>query len=232
MDRIVPGSANLALGGEARVIELVEQEIAARGLGPGGRLPTEREFALRSGESRTTVRHALEALEAEGRVVRHVGRGTFIASPRQDGRRESRAVEATSPAEIMAVRLLIEPQMVKLAVVAATPTDFAEIDRCLRGGEEAAGYSDFEAWDAALHRALAEATHNGLLVQVCQMVGASRSQPLWGSLKRRSSTTERRDEYKQDHREIVAAVTERNAEAAQAAMRRHLLRVRTYILGE
>jgi DNA-binding FadR family transcriptional regulator len=138
---------------------------------------------------------------------------------------------ATSPAEIMAVRLLIEPQMMPLAVAAATPADFDEMKRCLRGGDAAEGYEDFEVWDAALHRAIAQSTHNGLVLRIIQMINAARGQPLWGSLKRRSSTVQRRTAYKRDHRDIVMALTERDAETAHRAMRRHLLRVRANIFG-
>jgi DNA-binding FadR family transcriptional regulator len=219
-----------ALGGAAAVLELIEREIAARGVGPGGRLPTERELAQSSGQSRTAVRRALEILEADGRVVRHVGRGTFLA-PAVPGPGSAGAV-ATSPAEIMAVRLLIEPRMMPLAVAAATQADFDEIQRCLAGGEEAASFEDFETWDAALHRAFAAATHNSLLASVMRMVSDARDQPLWGTLKRRSSTPERRDAYRREHRAIARALAERHAEAATDAMREHLLRVRANILGE
>lgn len=217
------------LGSEARAIELIEQEIADHGIGPGGRLPTERALAERSGESRTTVRRALGILEAEGRIVRHIGRGTFVAPDRSS---DVDGPEATSPAEIIAVRLLIEPQMMPLAVAAATPVDLAEIRRCLDGGDAAEGYEEFEGWDAALHHAFGAATHNTLLVNVMRMINGARQHPLWGTLKRRSSTSERREAYKRDHHEIATALAERDAGAAQEAMRAHLLRVRSNIFGE
>ena len=219
-----------AFGGAAAVLGFLEREIAERGIGPGGRLPTERDLAEASGQSRTAVRSALRILEADGRVIRHVGRGTFLAPAARA--RESGGAAGTSPAEIMAVRLLIEPQMMPLAVAAATSADFAEIHRCLDKGREAENYEDFEVWDVALHRAFAAATHNSLLAGVMGMIGEAREQPVWGTLKRRSSTPERRAAYKWDHDEIATALAERHAEAAQAAMRRHLLRVRANILGE
>lgn len=219
-----------ALGGAATVLDFIEREIAERGVGPGGRLPTERDLAAASGQSRTAVRRALQILEADGRVIRHVGRGTFLAPAGRPG--ENGGAVSTSPAEIMAVRLLIEPQMMPLAVAAATSADFAEIHRCLDKGREADSYEDFEVWDAALHRAFAAATHNSLLAGVMQMISEARDQPVWGTLKRRSSTPENRSAYKRDHDEIATALSERHAEAAQAAMRQHLLRVRANILGE
>jgi DNA-binding FadR family transcriptional regulator len=230
VEEVAVTTMNAALGGEARVLEFIDREIAERGIGPGGRLPTERDLARDSGQSRTAVRRALQILEADGRIVRHVGRGTFLAP---GGRpRDAGGAAATSPAEIMAVRLLIEPQMMALAIAAATSADLAEIRRCLDRGQEAESFEDFEVWDAALHRAFAAATHNSLLVGVMQMISEARDQALWGTLKRRSSTPERRAAYKCDHRDIVMALAERHTEAAQAAMRRHLLRVRANILGE
>lgn len=228
-------AAESVLGGADAVLAVIEREITERGIGPGGRLPTERDLAASSGQSRAAVRRAFGILEADGRIVRHVGRGTFLA-PTADavlaGSGAADGAVATSPAEIMAVRLLIEPQMMPLAVAAATSADFAEIERCLAKGDEAASYEDFEAWDAALHRAFAAATHNSLLASVMRMVNEARDQPLWGTLKRRSSTPERRDAYRCDHRAIAEALAERHAEAAAEAMRQHLLRVRANILGD
>lgn len=227
--------AESALGGADAVLAVIERDIGERGIGPGGRLPTERDLAASSGQSRAAVRRALGILEADGRIVRHVGRGTFLAPASiavPAGAASADGTAATSPAEIMAVRLLIEPQMMPLAVAAATSADFAEIERCLAKGDEADSYEGFEEWDAALHRAFAAATHNSLLTSVMRMVNGARDQPLWGTLKRRSSTPERRDAYRCDHRAIAEALAERHAEAAAEAMRQHLLRVRANILGD
>ncbi|PRY02267.1 FadR/GntR family transcriptional regulator [Allonocardiopsis opalescens] len=219
-----------ALGGAARVVELLERQVAEHSLVPGSKLPTERELAESSGQSRATVRRALGVLEARGWIVRQVGRGTFLAA-------EARPIagagaDITSPADIMAARLLIEPPTMPLVVTSATQADFAEMERCLRGGDEAADYAEFEHWDAALHRSFALASHNGLLVRICDLTNDARHQPLWGKLKHNSFTDERREEYARDHRAIVAALRDRDAVAAQEAMRAHLLRVRRYLLGE
>jgi DNA-binding GntR family transcriptional regulator len=65
-----------------RVVALVEQLIAERGLGPGALLPSYTELADRAGVSLITVRRALDELERVGRVRRHQGLGTFVARPR------------------------------------------------------------------------------------------------------------------------------------------------------
>jgi GntR family transcriptional regulator len=55
-----------------------------RDLPPGSTVPTERELCQRFGVSRGTVRQALDRLEAEQRVLRHQGKGTFVARPKID----------------------------------------------------------------------------------------------------------------------------------------------------
>ncbi|HZD64563.1 MAG TPA: FCD domain-containing protein [Acidimicrobiales bacterium] len=214
-----------------RILAFIEEEIAALRLEPGGRLPTERTLAERTGRSRSAVRRALATMEADGRVVRQVGRGTFLLRRAAEAF-PTGASAATSPAEVIAVRLLFEPQLMPLAVMAATVEDLEEMHRCLEGGEGAETYDDFERWDTALHRSFAAATHNGLVCQIAALLGATREDPLWGGLKRRSSSPARRAAARDDHRAIVAALAERDAAAAQARMRTHLLRVRAHLLGE
>ena len=52
-----------------RVVDHVRRLIEERELGPGDRLPGERDLALELGLSRPSVRSGLEALEAMGVVV-------------------------------------------------------------------------------------------------------------------------------------------------------------------
>lgn len=71
-------------------------EVVAQGaVGPGGKLPTERELAARFALPRNTVRKTLAQLEAEGAITRHVGRGTFLAD---SGGFPADSITHTSPA--------------------------------------------------------------------------------------------------------------------------------------
>lgn len=53
--------------------------IQSRALPPGSRLPDERELARKLSVGRGTVRRALAKLQEDGYLIRHQGRGTFVA---------------------------------------------------------------------------------------------------------------------------------------------------------
>ena len=129
------------------------------------------------------------------------------------------------------VRRLFEPTAMSLVVAWATARDFAEMERCLLGGERAADHDEFEVWDAALHRSIIAATRSPLLIRLYAEVERARHGRMWGDLKRRSASAARRDEYRRDHEEIVAALKTRDSDRATAAMRTHLARVSRHLLG-
>jgi GntR family uxuAB operon transcriptional repressor len=136
-----------------------------------------------------------------------------------------------SPADVIMVRRLFEPTAMSLVVAWATARDFVEMDRCLLGGERAADHDEFEVWDAALHRSIIAATRSPLLIRLYAEVERARHGRMWGDLKRRSASAARRDEYRRDHEEIVAALKTRDSDLATAAMRNHLARVSRHLLG-
>jgi GntR family uxuAB operon transcriptional repressor len=228
---------------------LILAESGRDGAGRGTRLPTERQLALDLGVSRAAIRHAMALLQAEGRVSREVGRGTFVRGrePGEPGPEPTAGPDPAAgqlpapdglsgsadyaPADVMAVRRLFEPTAMSLVVAWATARDFGEMDRCLRGGERAADHDEFEVWDAALHRSIIAATRSPLLIRLYSEVERARHGRMWGDLKRRNATAARRDEYRRDHEEIVAALRLRDADLATAAMRTHLARVSRHLLG-
>ncbi len=226
-------------GGQGRELaEFILAESQRAGLGPGGRLPTERQLAVDFGVTRSAVRHALKILEAQGRISREVGRGTFLRDTdgsggeygAGDGDVTSR-LDDVGPADVMAVRRLIEPMVMPLVVAWATARDFEEMQRCLAGGDAAQTHEDFEAWDLALHRCIIAASHSQLLVRLYAVVESARHGHVWGDMKRRSDSRQRRQEYRGDHSELVAALRDRDADRAVEAMRRHLARVERHLLG-
>ena len=118
-----------------------------------------------------------------------------------------------------------------LVAIWATARDFGEMDRCLAGGDTAATFEEFETWDLALHRCIIGAAHSPLLAALYAQIESARHGQVWGDLKRRSTSTQRRQLYQQDHRAIVTALRERDSDAAIEAMRTHLSRVAEHLLG-
>ena len=261
-----PGSAAARLPGQLRyqLAELILAESARARLGPGSRLPTERQLAADMGATRTSIRHALAVLEAAGHISREVGRGTFLrhapgrpdgqAGPHQavgglplatagltlpgpapgsasTGPASTGPATSFAPADVMAIRRLLEPVAMPMVVAWATAADFVEMDRCLAGGSRAGSYEEFETWDLALHRGLMTASHSPLLAELYTVIETARHGQSWGDLKRRSASRERRERYQADHVELVAALRARDTERATEAMRAHLARVHADLFG-
>ncbi len=65
-----------------QIAEQLRSQIASGIYPVGSQIPTENELAQSLGVSRPTVRHALDLLTAEGRLVRVKGSGTFVAQPK------------------------------------------------------------------------------------------------------------------------------------------------------
>jgi DNA-binding FadR family transcriptional regulator len=227
-----------------QLAEIILAESRRAGLRRGSRLPTERQLAVNLGASRTSVRRALTVLEAEGRISREVGRGTFlreeswdqVAADQADGTGARDGAHSGqsgfAPADVMTIRRLLEPPAMKLVVAWATTADFEEITRCLAGGERATSYDEFESWDLALHRSIMAASHSPLLTRLYAVLEEARHSRFWGDLKRRSASRERQRAYQADHAELVAALRARDADRAVEAMRAHLARVAAHLFDE
>jgi DNA-binding FadR family transcriptional regulator len=137
-----------------------------------------------------------------------------------------------SPAEVMEARLRIEPAIAELIVTHATTADFARMESCLEKAEQAASLDEFELWDAALHQAMANASHNRFMVRLLEIVTAVRQQSEWGKLKDRIVTAERRLIYQQEHRAIVTALKDRDDARAKNAIVSHLQHARRNLFGD
>lgn len=215
-------------------LAFIEGEISTGAWKPGERLPAERELVERFGLARNTLRKILDRLETKGVITRHVGRGTFVAELSADHPSSDelvRKIHRASPAEVMDIRLMLEPQSCELAAARATASDFAEMERCLRECETAKSVAAFEMWDGRLHQRIIAAARNQLLADIYDAINGVRRTAQWGKLKERSLTVERRAIYQEQHRRIVGALRQRDGEAARADIRDHLLSVRESLGG-
>ncbi|NJM33742.1 MAG: FadR family transcriptional regulator [Rhodomicrobium sp.] len=197
-----------------------------------GRLPPERVLAERFSVARNTLRRALDALETDGYLIRHVGRGTFIRA-RRNGAGEDALfrVSEASPRDLLETRLIIEPHAAALAATRASRADLDAIADALAQSLAAREIAEFERWDAQLHLAIFLAAKNEVLINYCRAIGEARNQRQWFELKKRSLTPDKRAVYDRQHRGIVEGLMDRNAEAAAETMRLHLKTVEDSILS-
>ena len=97
---------------------IVKRSISAGALAPGDLLPSESELCRNFDISRSTVRQAIGALQAEGLVTRRQGRGTFVAEPKTLPRAQN-VYSFTS--EIRAMGLTPSSTLVEFQLVAPPP---------------------------------------------------------------------------------------------------------------
>ena len=213
--------------------DTILDKLRSRAWRAGYRIPTERALGLEYGLSRSTVRRVLLEFKRKQLITQTVGSGTYVADQVQHALAELGpvTVSSVSPVELMSARLVLEPALIDMVIGNATVADFARMDDCNRRAEAATTLEEFEKWDAALHEAIAEAAHNGFISSVFRLMNGVRSQSEWGVLKRRSATPERRVEYQAEHRALVAALKDRDAELARALCQAHLVHVRVNMLG-
>jgi GntR family transcriptional regulator, transcriptional repressor for pyruvate dehydrogenase complex len=155
-----------------RIAERIVTAIALGEFVPGQRLPTERKLAVMLEVSRTTVREALQRLQASGYVITRRGRGggTFVATgtgPDTDEMIRRTLVPAWQElTEILDLRRLIEQLIARTAAQRRDEHDIAEIRRAVGDYARAADREASRLADHALHLAIARATHNARLVEL------------------------------------------------------------------
>lgn len=202
-------------------LETLRMMIDERRFGPDGRLPPERELAASLGVARQTLRRALEVLEAEGRVWRRQGQGTFCGRPPAPPARLG-VSDRTNPQEVMEVRLGVEPLLAGFAALRATAGDVERLRLCAARTASAPDAEGYELWDGALHRTIAEAAGNTLFLAVFDAVNAVRREADWENLREAARSPASQALFAGQHRRLVEAIAARDPAEASSAMREHL----------
>jgi DNA-binding FadR family transcriptional regulator len=209
---------------EIKAAGAIREYCSDNSLGVGDRLPPERRLVELLRMSRTQLRRGLARLEAERIITRTVGRGTFLLQSHS-------GAENISPRDVLVVRLLLEPAIVKLSIATATLADLGKLVEIMEASEKASTPDEWERLDAAFHTAIVKSTHNPLVVDLYDRITEARNASVWGELKRRSYSPESRAAYERHHRTIVEALTHRDLEAAEAGVMEHLRYVSNAMLG-
>ncbi len=241
------------------VSALFERNIGNGAWTPGMKLPTERELEQQFGVPRNKLRKILKRLEADGKITRHVGRGSFVSGemsrtsemasvvlPRANAFAAPKLatvaansiadltdrIQGASPHDIMEVRMMVEPAAAELAALRATAADLAIIEQCNDASKAVDGLKEFEYWDGRLHLEIVKAAKNELLSGIYEAVNSARLQPEWEKMKARSVTPQRRQNYRDHHSELVQALMDRDAKRARQISAEHLVVVRRSFFGE
>lgn len=212
------------------VVEALRKRIGAGEFGPGEKLPTESQLTVHFGVSRTVVREAIAALAADGMVQPRQGAGVFVmaqASSAFSSIAGERSNKISVALNVLEVRMGIEIESAGLAAqrhstsqVAAIQEAWNEFGRLLAQGTPT-GKTDF-----AFHRAIAAATNNPFYLEVLDALG-SRTIPCdvaspWGTES--VLTYEYQVGLHAEHKRILTAIADRDADGAREAMRDHLSR--------
>lgn len=194
------------------------------------RIPPERELCQRLGTTRNQLRNALAELEAQGRIWRHVGRGTFVgARPVLNLRDVTYLRDQIKPEQVVAVRLNVEPELSRLAASHASKSDCEQMKLCAKRCRDAEDWRTYEAWDNNLHHAIARATGNQLFLYFFETLNSVRRSIVWGQPRQTRGPSADYCSFEQ-HDEIVTAISSGNADLAADAMLRHLQSVYSRVL--
>jgi GntR family transcriptional repressor for pyruvate dehydrogenase complex len=203
----------------SRLLDLIQQ----RHLGPGDRLPAERELAASMGVSRSSLREALQALTVLGVTDMRHGTGTYVSSLEPDllVRHLSFVLSLSDHAseQLFEARRVVEPAMAALAASRIDDGTLDLLDACVDRARAAIGDAEaFMETDLELHDAVRVAAENAVLGRFMESIRAL------GLASRRRTGSRRavQEQTVKDHRAIVAALRSRDPEAASAAMHRHL----------
>lgn len=218
---------------EEQAIGQLRDFIADGGFGPGGRLPPERELCETLGMTRNTLRRALDALEREGALWRHVGKGTFVSEGDAAARTDP-LVELgrqLTPFRMMRARLAIEPAIAREAAVNASGKALMAMQLAMERAHSATSWGEYEKQDDLFHRAIAEASDNLLLLALFDQLNAVRRAVAWGNVVRDSQRPPATHSSFAEHEAIAMEIAGRRPEAAYEAMRAHLKSVSERLFG-
>jgi GntR family transcriptional repressor for pyruvate dehydrogenase complex len=228
---MIPEDRHDILDSTAAVVAHVRQLIDRGALGPGARLPAERDLARQVGVSRPTVRAGLRTLAALGVVRSRRGSGTYIPEGPPTLGAEAlsflAALHKFTVDDVYEARRILEVGATGLAAERATLEQLATL-----ADEVASLFASlndrqvFLVHDINFHRGVAAASGNPIVASLVEMVAAL-------FYEQRRVTAERAvDRNLRDaadaHRHIYQAIRARDPDRARRLMNEHLVRARSY----
>ncbi|MBO0438858.1 FadR/GntR family transcriptional regulator [Candidatus Enterococcus ikei] len=205
-----------------RVASKIETLIKEQRYKVGDKLPNEFELATELNVGRGTIREAIKLLAARNVVMIQRGKGTFVSE--HPGLTEDPlglgfiTDKKRLSHDLMDVRVMIEPEIAKLAAENATQAEVKEMEEiCLEIEALIHDNKNHEEKDIQLHSAIAKASKNLVVPSLIPIIQTAIS--LFINLTNRSL----KEETIETHRQIVNAIKIKDGEAAKKAMQRHLV---------
>ncbi|MDO6407377.1 transcriptional regulator LldR [Pantoea phytobeneficialis] len=202
-------------------------------LQPGMRLPAERRLAAEFGVSRSSLREAIQQLISSGVLISRRGGGTWLRQP-QEPWSEQRIVEpirqllAADPDyryDILEARHAIEASTAWHAALRATEADKEKLqyafDATLKLKESDDPDLAAQA-DVRFHLAIAEASHNVVLLQTMRGFFDLLQSSVMQSRQRMYTQPVIFDRLTEQHQALLNAILAGDAEAARLAAMDHL----------
>ena len=207
----------------ATIAQALEREIQKGNFTPGDRLPAERPLAAQYQVSRNTVREAIKTLVEKGVVETRVGAGSYVAQTPGKALGQALAQNRKRLRDILEIRILLEPQMARLAAQRISPPLLDQLKSLVAEQEKAISKGKTgAAQDMAFHRCLALAGDNQVLLELydtlSEILAESRAGDLQSPRRLKASV--------ETHRSLIQALEARDPDTAARAMESHMARVK------
>jgi DNA-binding FadR family transcriptional regulator len=213
-------------------VSLLRSFIESGAYAPGDRLPPERDLIGKLNMTRSTLRKALDVLEREGAVWRHVGKGTFVAEASGNGGSLVSLGQQLTPIKIMRARLCIEPAIAREAAINASAEAIVRMKLARERAQAATNWPDYERQDDLFHRAVAEGSDNLLLTALFDQLNQVRRAVAWNIVVRGTARPPEAHRSFAEHDRILAAIEAHEPTAAFEAMRDHIKSVAARLFEE
>ncbi|AEV39348.1 transcriptional regulatory protein [Pseudovibrio sp. FO-BEG1] len=215
------------------VAEVLRKELSNGTFKVGDRLRPERQIAEEMNVSRSLLREAMIMLEIEGLIDVRKGSGTYVVRlPDTDQVTPTSNLEDIGPFELLQARQLMESNIAAFAASMVTKADILRMRDALEREREdlAKGSGGYEA-DEEFHLLIAEATQNSVLVDMVRNLWQQRTRSkMWDKLHERIFDNTYREEWLNDHQDILDALQRRDPQAAKQAMWQHLENVKKRLM--
>lgn len=212
------------------VLDRVEQDLLAGRIGPGDRLPPERDLAAQLGVGRSTVREALRVLEVLGLIRTGTGSGptsgAMVVTTPTGGMaallRLQLAAQGFALPDLVATRLLLEEATAR-ALSAQENTALAPAHALLDAmDDQTLSPAAFLALDARFHVTLAEVAGNTVVAATMAGLRWAVEDYVREGAERIRDWPATATRLRSEHRAIVAAIETGDADASAALIRAHI----------